>query len=59
LLWELPHTPTSKPQAILHHPELHPEHREEQMRKFQRFRALKWGAIGVVIVVVILELATN
>jgi hypothetical protein len=45
--------------SYLHHPELHPEHRDEQMRKFQRFRALKWGAIGVVIVVVILELATN
>jgi hypothetical protein len=45
--------------SYLHHPEQHPEHRDEQMRKFQRFRALKWGAIGVVIAVVILEFAAN
>jgi hypothetical protein len=45
--------------SYLHHPEQHSEHRDEQMQKFRRLRALKWGAIGVVIAVVILELAAN
>jgi hypothetical protein len=45
--------------SYLHDPEQHPEHRDKQMRRFQRFRALKWGAIGVVIAVLILEFAAN
>jgi hypothetical protein len=45
--------------SYLHHPDQHPEHRDEQMRKFQRFRVLKWAAIGVVILVLILEFVAS
>jgi hypothetical protein len=43
----------------LHHPEQHPESRDEQMRKLARLGALRWSAIAVVIAVVIFEIVAR